>query len=191
MKIITISGCAKEVGKTTIALYLLKKLRDFSAIKISVHPTPKVQPPTNAYKDTELFKRCGAEPAILLNTTPENLRSSLLENLNLIPKKEGVLIESTRALLYIEPDIPIFVFKPGVEIKPYSFAAMKKAKVFVVNLESTKEFDEGEIRTFLQPKVKMIKLDSLKDNNGLNELFNEVRRLLYRKDEGKGIYSKM
>jgi hypothetical protein len=92
-----------------------------------------------------------------------------------------VLIESTRALLYIEPDVPIFLFKPGAEIKHYSFAAMRKAKIFVINLES-KEFDEERLRDFLQPKVKIIKLDSLKDDNGLHKLFNEVRKLLTQGD---------
>ncbi|MDL1939145.1 hypothetical protein [Candidatus Jettenia sp. AMX1] len=120
MKIISITGTASGVGKTTIAQFLLRHFFDLSALKITtkhegnctrqsdcdvcdtmaypykitVDPLQINQPG----KDTALFKSAGARKVVWLQTHSECLRMGIEEALSYFDKGNLVLVEGNSFL---------------------------------------------------------------------------------------------
>ena len=153
MKIITISGAHSGVGKTTLAEMLFKKLKKWSALKITVSHTgfcPKGKPCgacddlkakfcivsdekiiTEAGKDTARFKASGAEKALWLRAKPEGLKEGLRKVIPRFKGAKGILIEGTSVLKYLDPDLAIFVKKKDSVLKPSAKSALKKMDLII------------------------------------------------------------
>jgi len=136
MKIIVVSGEKSGVGKTYLAQQLLKCLKDWSALKVTVSkegncPRSKncgvcaqVKKPfyiikdkkiiEQAGKDTARLKEAGAKEVIWLKAKPPGLKKGLAKAFAEFSGCQGIIIEGTSVLKYIKPDINIHVCKKGV-----------------------------------------------------------------------------
>ena len=135
MKIIVVSGEKSGVGKTYVAQRLLNSLLRWSALKVTVSRKercphgkncgicPEIKKPfyiiknrkiiNQAGKDTARLKRSGAKEVIWLKARPEGLREGLHKALSAFSDCEGVVIEGTSVLKFIQPDINIHVYANG------------------------------------------------------------------------------
>lgn len=132
MKIITVSGAQSGVGKTKVAEMLLKKLKGWSAIKVTVAHRGSVCPRhrdcgacerissdfaivsdrkiiEQKGKDTQRFKEAGAKDVLWLKAHPQGLRQGLKKTLSMLKEARGVIIEGNSILKYLKPDLAIFV----------------------------------------------------------------------------------
>lgn len=135
MKIITISGAHSGVGKTTVAEEILGRLRNWSALKVTVvksGPCPRkiscgVCKRQNAPfsivseariinqkgKDTQRMKSAGAKKVLWLKARPSGLKEGLEKSLARLGRCEGVVIEGNSVLKYLKPDLRIFISDKG------------------------------------------------------------------------------
>ena len=114
MKIITISGAHKGVGKTTLACKILKNLKGFGAIKTTVSRenisiTAREEAIKSPGKDTTLLKEAGAEKVVLVSSPRKDLGWALKVALGMVSGCKGVIIEGTSVLNYIKPDVAILI----------------------------------------------------------------------------------
>lgn len=131
MKIITVSGAHSGVGKTQVVEMLLRKLKRWSALKITV--SYKGACPIGREcgecgkmdsdflvigdkdiideegKDTQRFKKAGAEEVLWLRAKPSGLKKGLKSAISRFKKAKGLIIEGNSALKYLNPDLAIFV----------------------------------------------------------------------------------
>ena len=153
MKIITISGAHKGVGKTALACKILKGLRGFGAIKTTVSKenisiTSKDEAIEVPGKDTALLKRAGAEKVVLVSSPRKDLGWALKVALGMVSGCKGVIIEGTSVLDYVKPVVAILIKAKGKEIKPSAKRALKKVDLVI----SSNEFDKA-VR-FVKEKIK-------------------------------------
>lgn len=131
MKIITISGSRSGVGKTKVAERLLKGLKGWSALKVTVlHqglcPRGKncgaCNDLSSAFsiisnkdvieqkgKDTQRLKSAGAKKVLWLKAHPAGLKQGLKKALSKFKRSKGLIIEGTSILKYLKPDLAILV----------------------------------------------------------------------------------
>lgn len=131
VKIITVSGAHSGVGKTAVAVALLKMLKGWAALKVTVikeGPCPRKNPcgvceknnrPFSIVsdpkvinqkgKDTERMKSGGARRVLWLKATPAGLEGGLKAALRRLKDSKGVVIEGTSVLKYIKPDLGVFI----------------------------------------------------------------------------------
>lgn len=148
MKIITVSGAHSGVGKTTVIEGLLKMLKGWSALKITVAHNglcPKGIPCgacdnldskfslvsnrdviEEEGKDTQRFKAAGARRALWLKARPEGLKEGFKRAIAEFENAKGIVVESTSILRYIKPDLAILVKKKDSILKPSAVRALKK-----------------------------------------------------------------
>jgi|SRR3989338_4690411 len=154
-KIITVSGAHSGVGKTALIEQLLKDLKGWSALKVTVSHNgscPKGKPCgacdklgskfsivsdkgsiEEGRKDTQRFKAAGALKVFWLKARPEGLRRGLNEALYRLKDAKGVIIEGTSVLEYIRPDLAILVKNKGSVLKPSAVRALKKIDLIWTN----------------------------------------------------------
>ncbi|OGX23612.1 MAG: hypothetical protein A3J51_06745 [Omnitrophica WOR_2 bacterium RIFCSPHIGHO2_02_FULL_45_21] len=141
MRIITVSGAHSGVGKTKVAEMLLKKLRGWSAIKVTVSHRGNVCPRhrdcgacdelgsdfaivsdreiiEQKGKDTQRFKQAGAKDVLWLKARPRGLKQGLKKTLFMLKKARGIIIEGNSILKYLKPDLAIFVKRGNSVFKP-------------------------------------------------------------------------
>ena len=156
MRIITVSGAHSGVGKTTVAEALLKKLKGWSCLKVTVRhnggfcPTGRdcgvcdtlsskfcIVSDENIIeekdKDTQRFKASGAKKVLWLKAKPEGLKQGLKKAIAKFKGAKGLIIEGNSALRYIEPDLAIFLKRKNSLLKDSAWPAIKKADL-VLNL---------------------------------------------------------
>lgn len=132
MKVIVISGERSGVGKTYMAEQLLKGLKGWSALKVTVDKGGgcphrnrscgvcgeiegefqilKDEKTINTPgKDTARLKQSGAKEVIWLRAKPEGLNEGLHRALFELSDCRGVIIEGNSALQYIRPDLNVHV----------------------------------------------------------------------------------
>lgn len=148
MKIITVSGAHSGAGKTTVVERLLRELKGWSCLKVTVlHrgdcPTGRdcgacdgLQSDYSIVsdkevieengKDTSRFKKAGAKEVLWLRSRPERLKEALNKALPRFKDAEGVIIEGTSVLKHLKPDLGIFVQKRSSSLKPSAKAVIKK-----------------------------------------------------------------
>ena len=156
MRIISITGTASGVGKTTVARFLLQHLEDFSALKITtkhegncprhsdcdVCETMK-RPYTitidplqinQAGKDTALFKNAGARKVVWLQAHSEYLKTGIKEALTYFNKNDSLLVEGNSFLHAHDADIGILVTTPReAKIKRSTRQIVSKIDLAVIN----------------------------------------------------------
>jgi molybdopterin-guanine dinucleotide biosynthesis protein len=135
MKIITVSGAHSGIGKTTLVENILKGLKNWSALKITVAkdgPCPrkiscgvcrkqntafsiisKIRTIEQKGKDTQRMKVAGAKEVLWLKARPSGLKDGLGRALKRFKDCEGVVIEGTSVLKYLKPDLGIFITGKG------------------------------------------------------------------------------
>ena len=132
--IITVSGTHSGVGKTGVVEALLRVLKGWSALKVTVshgegkcpvrkendcHTCDELKDDFSIIsnkkiietkgKDTARFKEAGAKKVLWLKCRPQALGDGLKEVIPLFKKAKGLVIESNSALKHLKPDLAIFV----------------------------------------------------------------------------------
>ena len=140
---ITVSGAHSGVGKTKVAEILLRVLKGWSALKITVthrgrecpvhkendcHTCDELKDDFSIIdnkkiietkgKDTARFKEAGARKVLWLKARPHALGRGLRKVIPLFKKAKGLIIESNSALKYIKPDVAVFVKNKNSLLKP-------------------------------------------------------------------------
>ena len=165
MRIISITGTASGVGKTTVARFLLQHLEDFSALKITtkhegncprhsdcdVCETMK-RPYTitidplqinQAGKDTALFKNAGARKVVWLQAHSEYLKTGIKEALTYFNKNDSLLVEGNSFLHAHDADIGILVTTPReAKIKRSTRRIVSKIDLAVINKYTDDNLDD-------------------------------------------------
>lgn len=135
MKTIVVSGSGSRVGKTYLAQQLLQHLSNWSALKVTVSkgdgcPREKScgvcrEIKNHFYiikeediinqvgKDTARLKEAGAKQVIWLKARPEGLKQGLDKALLEFSECNGVIIEGTSVLKFIQPDLNIHIYEKG------------------------------------------------------------------------------
>lgn len=153
MKIITVSGSQSGAGKTRVAEKLLRVLKGWSALKVTVShngacPIKKdcgVCAGLSKYfslisarkiieqegKDTQRLKSAGAKEVFWLKTRPEGLRQGLKKAIATFKKTPGIIIEGNSTLKYLNPDLAIFVKNKALSWKPSARQIINKIDWFL------------------------------------------------------------
>ena len=139
--IITVSGANKDIGKRTLASYLVSRCRACPAMKLTIHAErppgeaileekdPHASPPT----DTSRLLSAGARPVLWVRSTREGLEADLREAFSRL-EAPVVLVEGNSVLEHMEPDFAVFIMGPTFEgFKPSAFGAIRRAHAVVVN----------------------------------------------------------
>ena len=135
MKIIVVSGEKSGIGKTYVARRLLNILLGWSALKVTVSKKEGcphgrscgicagIKKPVYIIKDRKIInqkgkdtarlKESGAKQVIWLKARREGLREGLAKALSAFSDCEGVVIEGSSVLKFIQPDINIHVYAKG------------------------------------------------------------------------------
>ncbi|MEW6009103.1 MAG: hypothetical protein AB1629_05685 [Candidatus Omnitrophota bacterium] len=154
MKIITVSGAASGVGKTALAEILLKNLRGWSAIKVTVlhkgacplnrdcEACEKIDSKFSILsdrriiekkgKDTQRLKQAGAVDVFWLRAKPEGLKEGLAKLISRLKARRGLIIEGTSVLKYLNPDVAIFLMKKNSILKDSAKEVLKKIDLMLV-----------------------------------------------------------
>ncbi len=159
MKTIVIAGAHSNVGKTTMAERLLKKLPGWSALKVTVshqgRGPKKEKCPRNKGcractsfkgdfdivtdkriinrkgKDTARLKRAGAKKVVWLRSTLKGLKAGLKMSIRELRDSEGLVIEGNSVLEHLKPDITIFIKGRRHRLKRSAKAVQKKADIII------------------------------------------------------------
>lgn len=154
MRIITVSGSKSGVGKTRVVEVLLRALKGWSALKITVahregecpvrkgcHTCDELDSGFSIVsnkriievkgKDTARFKLAGARKVLWLKSKPEALKAGLKKAVSLFKKAKGLIIESNSALKYIKPDLALFVKNKNSLLKPSAREIINKIDLTV------------------------------------------------------------
>ena len=149
MRIITVSGTHSGVGKTAFIEAMLKHLKGWSALKVTLAhqgSSCPIQRECGACanlnsnfsiisdekilaqkrKDTSRFKKAGASKVLWLKSHPQGLRQGLKEAISKFNKTGGLIIEGTSVLKYLKPDLAILLKREGLPWKPSAQKAIKK-----------------------------------------------------------------
>jgi len=163
MKIITVSGTHSGAGKTLLIEKLLKHLKGWSCLKVTVmHQGASCPIGRNCGacdkldsqfsivsdrkilaqkgKDTYRFKKAGARQVLWLKSqTKEGLKQGLKKAIAMFGKSSGLIIEGTSVLKYLDPDLSVLLVRndlPWKESAKEIFAdgrLSKKADFFIVS----------------------------------------------------------
>src|SRR3972149_7519078 len=135
MKIISITGTASGVGKTTVAQFLLRHFTGLSALKITtkhegncprhsdcdlcetmVQPYKISVDPLEINqqgKDTSIFKNSGARKVVWLQTHSEFLETGIANALTYFNDNDIVVVEGNSFLHTHDADLCVLVTTPG------------------------------------------------------------------------------
>ena len=153
LKIVTISGAHAGVGKTMLAEKLLKRLKGWSGLKVTVMhnggcPTGKNCGVCNELnsefsivsdkdklmekgKDTHRLINSGAQEVLWLRAKPEGLKKGLKKAISMFKGANGLIIEGTSILKYIKPDLAILVKNKGSILKPSAKEIVNKIDLII------------------------------------------------------------
>ncbi len=141
MKIISISGASKDVGKSSLAAYIIRRCRKCAAVKFSLHQSvPEGDPileqrlgDEEEERDTVLMKKAGAHPVYWVRATSESLAGLVRAVVDRIESPLAVM-EGNSFLRYIKPDYSVFVMGPTFDdFKESAWSALAAADTILVN----------------------------------------------------------
>lgn len=186
MKVITVSGAHKGVGKTALAEILLSNLPGFAAIKITMtdlytrvseNDDDIMSPDTDTYR----MKKSGAEKVVWIQSTDELLRDAMEQALEKISNHKGVLIEGNSILEYIKPTLAFFVVMDSIDqMKPSRISALKKADICVINQKKGSSFNDTIPETIksINSKINILSFDLLSADQTNNEDIKKLKTYL-------------
>jgi len=171
--VVVISGANKDIGKSSLAAYLISHCRSCAGIKVTVHAqrppgeaaVEEGKPDAEPLTDTARMAEAGASPVFWMRTTVEDMAADLAE---IWPRLDApvVIVEGNSVLDHIEPDYIVFIMGPGLgDFKPSAYNALRKAHTVVINgdrtLTAREILDlEKEIKG-MNPKAKMLVVSEL------------------------------
>ncbi len=152
MKTITISGSHSNIGKTSVAENILSSLNGWSGLKVTtVKEKSRCARGSNCTvcselkddfdiitdkkiidkkdTDTARMKSSGAKKVVWLKANMRGLKQGLKKSLSYFSGSEGVVIEGTSVLKYINPDLAIYLKDSAARPKPSARQAEKKADI--------------------------------------------------------------
>lgn len=165
MRIVSITGTASGVGKTTVARFLLQHLEDFCALKITTkhegncprhsdcnvcetmkRPYIITSDPlqiNQSGKDTALFKNAGARKVVWLQTHSEYLKTGIAEALTYFNKNDSVIVEGNSFLHVHDADLSILVATPReTKIKRSTRQIVSRIDLIVINTYADDSTDD-------------------------------------------------
>lgn len=197
MKVVTVSGAHKGVGKTALAEFLLQNLSGFAAIKITMtdlytsvlEDDEEIMVPET---DTFRMSRSGAKKVIWVRATEKLLLDAMEQALGKIDNSKGVLIEGNSILEYINPSLAFFVVSNTIEhMKPSRISALKKADICVINQMNGCTVSDETLKKIksISPEIKIHSFDflsaNLKDNEDIKKLKMYLKNIFkYQSDTG-------
>lgn len=154
MKIVTVSGAHSGVGKTKVAEALLSRLKNWSALKVTVthrggacpvhkdcHTCDELYSGFSIIndkdiieakgKDTQRFKAAGAKEVLWLKSKPSALERGIKRAVSLFKKTRGLIIETNSALKYLNPDLAILVKNKDSVLKPSAKEILEKVDLTI------------------------------------------------------------
>ncbi len=141
MKIVSISGASKDVGKSSLAAYIIRRCRECAAVKFSLHQAaPEGDPILEQHlsegdtgRDTVLMKRAGAHPVYWVRATADTLAELVREVSDRIESPLAVM-EGNSFLQYVKPDYSVFIMGPTFDdFKESAWSALAGADTILVN----------------------------------------------------------
>lgn len=141
--IISISGANKDIGKSSLAAYLISRCRGCAAAKFTLHQeepegdpiVAEGTPETSAGNDTARMRKAGADPVYWVRSTRETLE----EHTAAVMEKVGgrpVVLEGNSILEYVRPDYAVFIMGTDFDgFKPSAWNALARADTVLVNGE--------------------------------------------------------
>ncbi len=141
MFIITVSGTHSGVGKTSFIEGLLKQLKGWSCLKVTVmHKGANCPIRRNCGacdkldskfcivtdekilsekgKDTHRYKKAGAKQVFWLKAqTKDGLKQGLKKAMTMFTKSNGLIVEGTSVLKYLDPDLAVLIVRKGLPWK--------------------------------------------------------------------------
>jgi hypothetical protein len=139
--IVSISGANKDIGKSSLASYLIGHCRSCAAAKFTLHREepagePIVEensPDPDAVNDTARMRQAGACPVYWVRATRDSLEARAGEVMEMIG--EGtVILEGNSVLEYVRPDYAVFIMGAGFdEFKESAWKALAAADTILVN----------------------------------------------------------
>ena len=206
MRIISITGTASGIGKTTVARFLLQHLEDFSALKITTkhegncprhshcdvcetmkHPyTITIDPLqiNQSGKDTALFKNAGARKVVWLQTHSEYLKTGIAEALTYFNNNDSVIVEGNSFLHAHDADLSILVTTPReAKIKRSTRQIVSKIDLAVINKYADDNTDDvmktQERLHHIGCYAPVHIINPLQENYTPNEVFlNHIKELI-------------
>jgi hypothetical protein len=171
--VVTISGANKDIGKSSLAAYLVNHCRRCAGIKVTVHaqrpPGESVveekDPPAASGTDTARMVEAGASPVYWIRTTVEDMAADLGEAWPRL-RAPVVIVEGNSVLDHIQPDFAVFIMGPTFDdFKPSAFDAIKKAHTVVINgdkhLSGTDVLELERRVKELNPRAKLVVVSEL------------------------------
>ncbi len=179
-KIISVTGAHSSAGKTTLCTILLKNLTGFGAIKCtrtglysSVTDDPEVL--LQGDKDTALMSRAGAEKVVWVQSSGPQLEGALDIALGNMNGLQGVVVEGNSPLMYLNPDLIIFVIGERGEIKSSAREIIKKADIIVVNAAGTGK-NYSSTAPLHQSDTKIFHIDLIKKQGEIDKFLAYVKK---------------
>ncbi len=150
MKIVTISGANKDIGKSSLAAYIIGHCLVCAAAKFSLHAETPEGPPLieegpngDPASDTARMYQAGARPVYWVRSTQESLPGDIQRALDAMDSGVAVL-EGNSILQHLEPDFAIFIMNPTFDdFKPSAWEALCRADVVLVNGDSSVSGEEA------------------------------------------------
>ena len=197
MKVDTVSGAQKGVGKTALAEFLLQNLSGFAAIKITMtdlytsvlEDDEEIMVPET---DTFRMSRSGAKKVIWVRATEKLLLDAMEQALEKIDNYKGVLIEGNSILEYINPSLAFFVVNSTIKhMKPSRISSLKKADICVINQKNGCTVSDetiDEIKS-INPEIEFFNFDFSSDISKESEEANNLKiylknKIKYQSDTG-------
>ncbi|MCS6952040.1 MAG: hypothetical protein RMK57_01300 [Bryobacterales bacterium] len=124
--LVVVGGPCRNVGKTAVVVGLIQALPQagWTAVKITPHHYGAGSPPAPYHlerqtevdaTDTGRFLAAGAARSYLLSLAGGNLRSLIAPLRVLLGASDHAIVETTRALDFLVPDLYLAVIHPGVD----------------------------------------------------------------------------
>lgn len=126
--LIVVGGSRRKVGKTTMVENLIRENVEagWVAIKITSHGHPPTLPGRG---DTERYLAAGAREAELLQAS--DLAPAIIRVRKWMARGANLIVESTRILDHIQPDVAILVVDPANEIKDACLRNLSRGHVII------------------------------------------------------------
>ncbi len=183
-RVISISGANKDIGKSSLAAYLISHCSSCAAMKVTVHaerpPGEPVVEEVDAATgtDTARMLEAGASPVFWVRTTARDMEKDIEKTIPRL-KAPVVVVEGNSVLDYLEPAYAVFIMGDTFDgFKPSAFDAIKKAHTVMVNggsrLSGTDILAlEREIRK-MNPDAKTVVVSEMGRERALRVILSRV-----------------
>ncbi|HHT9120024.1 MAG TPA: hypothetical protein ACFYD3_05725 [Candidatus Hypogeohydataceae bacterium YC41] len=157
MRVISITSTSSGSGKTTMASFLIRTLKNLNALKITVQhmgACPKeidcdgcptignisFKITTDPFvlskpgKDTAKYLEAGARTVVWLQTQRKDLETGVRQALKLFPRRGRLIVEGNSFLSIRRVDFALMIATPGtLELKPSARKILDRINLFVIN----------------------------------------------------------